>query len=581
MIYLRTLSKPFLFLYFFCFGTAMIWGQEEDDLDTEIVTVVKPYTPTISDAFKVKETPVLDDSVTTQKKEVNYSIFSVPVASTFTPAKGKAETVEKAKKIKLYDNYATLGFGNYTTILGELFSNFEISRTDQAGFFFRHNSAQGDIDGIVLENKFYNTSLDGYYNSRQRDLSYRVDAGVSHQLYNWYGLPDEMVPFTAETIAGIDPQQTYLGAQLGGNIAVEDSFFEQLSAKIQYVSDAFSSSEFRITAQPEFQFPLSEFELKVKGEVDYLTGSFERNYANTSELPYGLLIAGVAPAWVYANEDLTVALGAAAVVGVDTERSQSDFFIYPRIQASYRLVDEVLVAYAGADGGLRQNSFYQFKEENPFVSPTLFIAPTNELVDGYVGLKGKLSNAVGYNVRGGYRSQENRALFRLNPYKGSSTAFEGYENGNSFGVVYDDINTFSLFGELQVQVSDDFSLGINAEYQQYNTTNQAEAWNLPELQATVFSNFNITEQIYAGASVFYVGERFDLFQDTTGASGPAVTLTLDGYVDANAHVGYKVNDRLNIFLKGSNLVGGNYEKWANFPVQSIQGLLGATYKFDW
>ena len=186
MIYLRTLSKPFLFLCFFCFGTAMIWGQEEDDLDTEVVTVVKPYTPTISDAFKVKETPVLNDSVTTQKKEVNYSIFSVPVASTFTPAKGKAETVEKAKKIKLYDNYATLGFGNYTTILGELFSNFEISRTDQAGFFFRHNSAQGDIDGIVLENKFYNTSLDGYYNSRQRDLSYRVDAGVSHQLYNWY-----------------------------------------------------------------------------------------------------------------------------------------------------------------------------------------------------------------------------------------------------------------------------------------------------------------------------------------------------------------------------------------------------------
>ena len=127
-----------------------ISAQEKNDLGTEVVNIVKPYTPTISDAFKVKETPVLNDSTSNAKKQVNYSIFSVPVASTFTPAKGKAASVEKAKPIKIYDNYATLGFGNYTSILGELYSNFEISRTDNAGFFFKHNSSQGGIDGLRL-----------------------------------------------------------------------------------------------------------------------------------------------------------------------------------------------------------------------------------------------------------------------------------------------------------------------------------------------------------------------------------------------------------------------------------------------
>ena len=58
-------------------------------------------------------------------------------------------------------------------------------------------------------------------------------------------------------------------------------------------------------------------------------------------------------------------------------------------------------------------------------------------------------------------------------------------------------------------------------------------------------------------------------------------VTLNPYFDANVDLGYKVNDRLSIFGKGSNLFGNHYQKWQNFPVQGIQGLLGATYKFDW
>ena len=91
--------------------------RENDTISTDVVNVVKPYTPTISDAFKIKETPTLDDEETSTKKEVKYNIFSIPVASTFTPAKGKAADVDKAEKELLFDNYASLGVGTYTTIL--------------------------------------------------------------------------------------------------------------------------------------------------------------------------------------------------------------------------------------------------------------------------------------------------------------------------------------------------------------------------------------------------------------------------------------------------------------------------------
>jgi hypothetical protein len=557
-------------------------SAQEDDLGTEVVNIVKPYTPTISDAFKVKETPVLNDSVNTAKKEVTYEIFSVPVASTFTPAKGKAVTVEKAKPIKLYDNYATLGFGNYTSILAELYSNFQISRTDNAGFFLRHNSSQGGIDNIRIDNKYYDTRLDGNYSSRQKGLTYAVDAGIEHQLFNWYGLPEFYDSLTDEMVNGIDAQQTYFSGYAGGSITMEDSYFEKVNANLRFLSDSYASSEFNITAQPEFSFPLTEFTLKVDGDINYLTGSFDRGLFGMPGINYSFLNAGVSPALVYVDEDLSLSLGVAGYLGLDSENSNSDFYLYPRINASYRLVDELLIVYGGADGGLRQNTYYAIKEVNPYVSPTLGIMPTSELYTAFGGLKGKLSNSVGYNVRASYGKEENKALFQANPIIDVSPS-EAYEYGNSFGLVYDDVNTLSVFGELKVEVSDIFSLGASAEYFSYSMTNEPKPWNLPDFKATVFSNFDITEEIYGGVALFYVGERNILFTGDVGIFGDGMVefRTLESYFDANVHAGYRVNDRLSIFVKGSNLLGENYQKWQNYPVQGIQGLIGATYKFDW
>lgn len=548
--------------------------SQEKELGTEVVNIVRPYTPTISDAFKVKETPSLNDSTTTQKKEVKYNIFSVPVASTFTPAKGKATDVEKVKREKLYNNYATLGFGNYTTILGELYSNFEISRSENAGFFFRHNSSQGNIKGVELDNQYYDTSLDANYTSRQKDMTYTIEAGAEHQMYNWYGVPTGL--FAPHVLSDIDSKQTYFSGYMGGSIALADSYFEKSTLNIRYLGDAFSSSEFNVKLNPEFSFPIENLNLRVEGDIDYLSGSFDKNYANTSDLKYSFLNVGVAPSIAFTNEDLSVTLGVAGYLVMDSENSDTDFSLYPRLNASYRLMDETVIVYGGVEGGIQQNSYYDFKEVNPFVSPTLYIAPTKNIYEGFGGVKGKLTSTVAYNFRAAYGQDENRALFQANPRK--SAAMEGYEYGNSFNVVYDDVNTLSVFAELQVAISSDISLGVNAEYVNDNTDTQSEAWNIPDLKASLFSTFNITEQLYGGASIFFVGERKDLFFGDV--STPEV-VTLDGYVDANVHFGYRFTDRLSAFVKGSNLLSDNYQKWMNYPVQGIQALVGATYKFDW
>ena len=125
--------------------------RAKDTIDDQVVNVVTPYKPTISDAFKIKDTPKLQDSNLVKKKEVKYNIFSIPVASTFTPAKGKAATVDKAKAVKLYDNYASLGVGTYTSILGEVYLNHELSNSENVGGYFSHHSSQGGIEDLLLD----------------------------------------------------------------------------------------------------------------------------------------------------------------------------------------------------------------------------------------------------------------------------------------------------------------------------------------------------------------------------------------------------------------------------------------------
>jgi hypothetical protein len=44
----------------------LVVSQKKETIGSEVVNVVKPYTPTISDAFKIKEMPNLDDDGNTK-----------------------------------------------------------------------------------------------------------------------------------------------------------------------------------------------------------------------------------------------------------------------------------------------------------------------------------------------------------------------------------------------------------------------------------------------------------------------------------------------------------------------------------
>jgi outer membrane receptor protein involved in Fe transport len=525
----------------------------------------------------VKETPTLDDSTTATKKEVKYNIFSIPVASTFTPAKGKAASVDKEKEPKLYDNYASVGFGTYTSILGEVYLNHALSRTESVGGYLSYHSSQGGIDGLLLDDDFTKTKLNVNYSSNLRDLSWNVDGGFQYQKYNWYGLPQPY--FDSNTADTLDVDHSFYSANFGGEIDFINAFVKNANMRFRRFGDDQKSGENRFVFNTEFDVPIQGEVINTEVTLDYIGGSFDRNYYYDEELKYGNINVALAPSYQLKQDDLTVNFGVEMVYLNDTEANRNKFYIYPNFTASYRLVDEILIAYGGIEGGLVQNSYYDLANENPYVSPTLIIVPTDQQYNASLGLKGKLSNSMSYDISGHYFADRNKPLFRSNSVLSGAT--EDYQYGNSYGIVYDNLKTYSIAGELNVDVNRNFKLAIKAEYFGYTTDLQEEPWNLPDVKGNLFLDYQIDNHWFAGAGLYYVGERKDQFYEE-GTLNPTtpITVTLDSYFDVNAHLGYKINDQLSVYAKANNMVNKQYDRWFNYPVQGIQFLAGATFQFD-
>ena len=592
MNFLKLIKTIFNTLTIFCiisFCTNIYSQKKDENIGTEVVNVVKPYTPTISDAFKIKETPTLDDDETAKKEIIKYNIFSFPVASIFAPAKGKAASVDKAASEQLFKNYSTLGFGNYASINAELFVTENISDSEYIGGAFRHLSSQGGIKNLELTDKFYNTSIDVSYGNNLNDLSWNLDLGASNQVYNWYGLPSDfganLTPQNrAILIESIKPSHSYNDFYVAGKLKFRESIFQEMSTKFERFSDNFGSGENRFYIKPTFNIDIDDMRFKTNIIVDYVGGNFDKNYFgnNLQALKYGYVNLGLNPNYIINKDDWTISLGANLFYSSDSVNSNGKFFVYPQVNASLKLVGDLMIFYAGAEGSIEQNTYRNFTNNNPFLSPNSSIIPTDKQYDLFAGLKGKLSNAVSYNLRGSLLSEKYKPLFKANDYGLTNLNTEGYTYGNSFQVVYDNVKTLSFFGELKADFSKNITFGINGTFSTFNTTTQAKVWNFPAIKISANLDFNITDKWYAGTNLFFVGERNDQQTnlDIALLSPNNDIKTLSSYFDVNAHVGFKYSQRFTGFLKFNNIANQQYQKWLNFPVQGFQVILGANYKFD-
>ena len=582
--------KKYSFVLILIMSLGQVFSQKKPkkkDSIVEVINVITSYTPTISDAFKIKKTPKIILSNTISKKKLSYSIFSAPVASTFVPKSGVVKGIDVGKKERLFDNYLALGFGNYTTPFIEFFLHQNRKFETDYGIYLKYTSSENGVKNTFLNNEFSTLNLGGFYLKEERGFTWKIGGNMYQKQYNWYGLPN--ISFDNNTINSIAAKQTYGFYEVESEVVFEDSYFDNIKGALSLFDDKFGSKEVGFLLKPSLKIPLGFIsknlsELELQTNINYLQGEFEQNYLNNSNIKYSFFNLGIHPVYRVNWNKLSIKLGSKIYLTSDIENSLTDILVYPDLEITYPVIPNLINFYAGAGGDLYMNSFQKFSEQNPFVSPTLFLTQTNEQYNLFGGINGTISSNISFNVKASYKSDEDHALFVRNNSKSNgvfnaSTSLLGYEYGNSFNVFYDDISTLSIFGEIEIDASKRFSIGATIQTNSYSTTFQQEAWNLPKIEGAIYGKYK-NNNWYANANIFFVGSRMDVQYNGTFPSTIASIESLDAFTDMNLNGGYHFSDFFSAFVKLNNILGTDYDRYANYNVLGFQALAGITYKFD-
>lgn len=551
--------------------------KKKERIATEEINVVKPFSPTVSEAFKINIEPEIDSIDIGGKKEISYSINSIPVASTFTPAKGKAKTLKRVPKERFYNNYISAGYGNYSTPIIEVFAHSNSSNYNDFGGFLNYHSSGGGIDGLVLNDDFTDFDVDLYYKQSERMFDWKVKGGFDYLATNWYGLSDE-IDYSELTISSIEESQSYTNISLSGEIEFFDSLIHTGDVSINRFSDKFKSGENHLDINAIIDFPIGRELMYSEISFELLNGKFENDFFQTDKIDYTYFNIGFSPNFEVLRDNLTVNLGARLYYSITNNFDGSKFYFYPNLTASYNISEEALIAYAGVIGDLEQNSYKNFVYENPFVSPTLYIQRTNQQYNAYAGIKGLLNAKIRFNLKAAYISEEDKPLYKLNPSltDGSNEVTEGYQAANSFQVIYDDVNTIYFNAEIIFDLWQEFKFGGNIDFNSYSLENEDHAWNLPLLKATLLAKYT-RKKWSAGADLFFSSDRKDelsIIPDTN------TRITNSAYFDINLNGIYNIDDKFDVFVNVNNILSNNYQVYTNFKVQGLQVFGGVKYKFD-
>jgi len=557
-------------------SSLIVFSQEKrktksDTLRTENVTVIKTFNPTINDAFKI-ETSVSKEEGKKDRKEVSaFRIQSVPVASTFVPKKAKSIKVKRERRKLPPQNYASLAGGNFGNAEAEAFVSYDVGRDARFSALLEHQSSQGGIDKIRVDDFYCDTDLQLSYDKQDRKMPWGLFFEAQHQLYNWYGIPEGLT-LTNTQLNEIDPNHTFIDVNVGGDITFDKSIFKKLETQIRYFFDDYNSSEINFIANPHFNFEVNDYKVDFPVVVDALVGNFEPE-SSFSKVNYQIINAGVKPSIPLEYNGIEFKLGVSGFVSADTENSKTDLFFYPNILATYQFKDTGISVFGGLTGGLKQNTYHNASENNPFVAPLLGIAPTSEQFNLYLGLQGSLTSELSYEIKGSYNSENDRALFQRLGTISAAAEQANFGYNNAFGYVYADMNTGNLTGSLNYSVTDAYNISLIADFFTYNIKGQLEAWNLPQVKATLRGDYEVNKKLGFDTSIFFIGTRKDLDSLNNQA------VDVDSIFDVNIGANYSITENWKAFLKGKNITNQSYERWLDYPVQSAQALVGVRYLF--
>ncbi len=534
----------------------------QNNLNQE-VSVVKPYEPTIGDAYKINIMPNMIDTNPMLLK-FDYKLFpqQYPIIFHVTPiqpAKMVAEPVNK-----LYNANIKFGYGLYNTLLGEVMINTTRNKDYTAGMYYNHYSSRGKIK---LENDykspalFSQNQLDAYVKKFLDKSTLYADGYFNRMAIHQYGYCT-----TADSLyKAINDDSTlqhyvHFGARLGYKTTYLDStkINHQEELSYNYLEDKFSNYQHNIHVFGTGNYLYNKQFIGADVTVDW-------NNLNARMDTNNKALISIFP-WIrFFGETWRINCGIS--MDVDAYSDSTFYHFYPRANIQYNVIENFLIPYAGFDGKMILNTLQSTVYENPYLKPGLPLKNTNQLMHLFAGFKGNFSRQISYLF------QVNYSLYDYLPFYINDTVLPQHQ----FIVMYDGVKgkesqEIKFSGELAYKLNEKLNILLNGNYYRYSLEHLLKPYQKPEWDVMFSARYNLRNKITTQLDIFSIGTRY-----AYNMLHPEQPVKLSPFVDANISFDYHYSKLFGAFIRFNNLLNKNYSYWNYYPSQRLQILFGLSF----
>lgn len=541
--------------------------QAQEGMNKE-VNVVRPYSPTIGDAFKTRFIPRLDDLIQVPT-HFKYSIEASRINPLLRLRELDATDYRPKSTDELKPSQVTLGFGNYWTPMGKLSLNTLRNQKMSLGVDASHLSSQGSVK-MADDRKIYA----GYGDSKVR-LSAQGFLGKSTLSSDVYFSEDHhyLYGYSTDSMKNGNPV-TPLYLRVTQKDSVPFQQFIILGTKLSLRSNEKSSRGWQYRIDGGYDFLLDDLhEMEHEGKLDVLLSKeFEKfslgaeiggDYVNRTHQPDTLsyVVANLDP-WIGFDWKFVKLTGGPKVA---MDRNAEKFLFYPRLNVEINITN-LLVPYFGLNGYYENHTYRSLTRENPYINDNPTIRPTNHRFIAYGGLRGRIAPAVAFNLAVSW--EDVRDLFFYVPDESSPLR-------NKFLTVYDNGSILKSGGEVSLRQSDNLSFILKGSYYRYTLDSLPAPWHKPGWDLNFTTRYAWKKKLVVKADLFVFGKYSVPEPDPQKGK----VKELNGLVDVNLAAEYQITSWMSAFAQVNNLISDKYFIWQNYPMQRINFIAGFAWIF--
>lgn len=553
------IRKIFIYIHilgFLIFGFKSLNAQEK--LVKE-VKVVKPYEPTISDAYKLTHLPRITDTVKIIP-EIKYILQTKPmnVGYTITPIKPAKMVGEPLSK--LYNSYVKVGLGTKMLPMLEAYVNNKRSKDYSIGAYYKflNSIGQATFDNDEKEFAgFCDNDLRFFGKKYMKSSIIQGEMGLLSNTRYFYGYDTRV-----DTILEKDNiKQNYLTLNLNANYKsnhVDSSHINyDFGVNLYNTKDNFENNELGFRIAGDINKIFTKEMVGVNVAIEHYSTSEKIDSSNNTIIRINPWLGKFGDKW---------RIKAGINIFSDIRGDNSKALYYPVARLEYDMANHYLIPYAGVDGKLEINNFRKMSQVNPFLVPGTGVLNTDHKIILFGGIRGNFNSTTYYNFEISYSLIDDMPFF-INDLVNFDSI------GNQFSVVYDDITLINYFGEISVSPSEELTFHVKANYKNYEMTNEAEAWHKPSFDLTFTTRYNMRHKIILKGDILAIGKRYAKLDDTGNIA------ELESAIDINLGAEYRYSKVLSGFIQLNNLLSDGYYEWNYYPSYGFNILLGVTYSF--